>query len=589
MKVDPNFVQDGFTSLERGINSGAQPNLVGRNQVSFAVNCSFRGGYVTNRPGYVKLTLNYPNGDVQTVFETGIWQGAEIYDRFDGPTSICVSISGRLFLLVPDPSNYTVSIQEITISTPASDPNPAANKIAWLSQWESYMIVQDGSSTPIIVPQSLVSRRSTLNTMAVPEVPVGSQMSYGLGRGVVAQDRQYVIGDIAYGATDVINFQENASAAEGGAYTIPVDGDITALRHTAVLDGQTTQGELTIGSPKGMASAKVGVSDRTTWKDIDFQRVATIPRGPTGQYSTINVNSDIFYRSTDGVRSLNLSRQEFGSEWKNVPLSREINRILRNDDPSFLENASMVFWNNRVLLTVNPAQNPNNGGIYFKGLAVLDMDIISDLNTKTTPAWDGLWTGLQPYRIINGEFLGRDRCFVFHNNATGGIEMWEIEETRVNDNDAAGATSGEIPIYSFIESRTYDFSPESNEFELKKLETGEMWLNDLSGDVSFDVKFRPDEYPCWVDWHDFEECSKVSGCTTSDVLANCPTVETFNNQYRSRLGFGTPPDTKDDVNGRSFRFGYEFQVRLEWIGKAKIQKLILGAYRQTERTRVEPA
>lgn len=585
MKADQRFVQDGFTSLERGINSGVQPNLVGRNQVSFGVNCSFRGGYVTNRPGAIRHTLQYPNGDVQTVFETGIFQGAEIYDRFDGPTSICVSISGRLFLLVPDPVNYTTSIQEITISTPGSDPNPAANKIAWLSQWESFMIVQDGSSVPIIVPQSLVSRRSLMDTVSPPEVPIGSQMSYGLGRGVVANGRQYTIGDIAYGATDVINFEENASAAEGGAYTIPVDSDITSLRHTAVLDGQTTQGELVVGSPKGMASAKVGVSDRTTWKDIDFQRVATIPRGPTGQYSTINVNSDIFYRSTDGVRSLNLSRQEFGSEWKNVPLSREITRILRNDDPSFLENASMAFWNNRVLVTVNPAQNPNNGGIYFKGLAVLDLDIISDLNNKTSPAWDGLWTGLQPYRIINGEFLGRDRCFVFHNGENGQIQFWEFEETRINDHDS----DGDIPIYSFIESRAYDFSPNSNEFELKKLETGEVWLDSISGDVSFDVKFRPDEYPCWIDWHDFEECAKTSGCTESDVTANCPTISTFNSQYRSRLGFGMPPDTQDPVTGRSFRMGYEFQIRFEWIGKARIQKIILGAYQQIERPRVQAA
>lgn len=585
MKALKDFVQDGFTSLERGINSGVQPNLVGRNQVSFGVNCSFRGGYVTNRPGAIKLTLQYPNGDVQTVFETGIWQGAEIYDRFDGPTSILVSVSGRLFLLVPDAINYTVSIQEITISTPSSDPNPAANKICWMVQAESYMIVQDGYSVPIIVPQSLVSRRSLMSTVSPPEVPIGSQMSYGLGRLVVADGRQYVIGDIAYGATDVINFEENASAAEGGAYTVPFDGDITALRHTAVLDGQTTQGELVPGTPKGMASAKVGVSDRTTWKDIDFQRVATIPRGPTGQYSTVNVNSDIFFRSTDGVRSLNLSRQEFGSDWKNVPLSREINRILRNDDPSFLENASMAFWNNRVLVSVNPAQNPNNGGIYFQGIAVLDLDIISDLNTKTSPAWDGLWTGLQPYRIINGEFLGRDRCFVFHNNATGGIEMWEFEESRNDDHD----DDGDIPIYSFLETRAYDFSPTSNEFELKKLETGELWINEVSGDVSFDVKYRPDEYPCWVDWHDFEVCAKTDGCTTSDVDANCPTVETFNSQYRSRLGFGTPADTRDGVVGRSFRMGYEFQLRLQWIGKAKIQKMILGAYQQMERPLVTPA
>jgi hypothetical protein len=568
------FVQDGFSSLERGINSGVTPNLCGKSQASFAVNTQHRGGYATNRPRIKKHALNFPSQEIENLFLNGVFQGAEFYNRFDGPSVFLVSESGRQFTFEPAITGYSTVITEVT---PPDGGNSAGRNIAWMVQAENYMVLQDGQAVPIILLGAGPARRSTLNTnVLLPEVPIGREMAYGLGRLKVAlpDSRQYVIGDIAYGATDVINFLENSHAAEGGAWTVPFEGFIAALRHTSVLDGQTTQGELTIGTSQGMASAKVGIGDRFTWKDIDFQRVALASRGPTGQYSTITVNWDIWFRGIDGIRSMSLSRQEFGSQFHLIPMSREMARIIRLDNPLYFPNASMVFWNNRLLYTIDGAEDPN-GQVYFKGLAALDFDVISDLSNQTAPAWDGLWTGMQPFRIITGEFYGRDRCFIFVRNEAGGLEFWEMEEDGADDEDEEGP----IPIYSFIETRSFDFE---SQFEAKKLVTGEVWIDKLDGRVSFDVKYRPDQYPCWVDWTDFQRCAKTEGCLETDIITACPTVATYNEQYRPRLGFGVPADSCDPVTNRNFRVGYEFQVRFQWIGRARIRKMVVGAYRELE-------
>lgn len=580
------FVQDGFSSLERGINSGVTPNLCGKTQASFAVNVQHRGGYATNRPRIKKHVVSYPSQEIENLFTNGVWQAAEFYDRFDGPSVFLVSQSGRQFTFEPAPTGYTTVVTEVT---PPDGGNSAGRNIAWIVQAENNMVLQDGQAAPIILEGAGPARRSLMSTVVPEEVPIGLMMAYGLGRlKVVLPDaRQYRIGDIAYGATGEIFFNETTAAANGGDWTVPFDGFINALRHVSVLDGQTTQGELTIGTSKGIASAKVGVGDRLTWKDIDFQRVALSSRGPTGQYSTITINGDIWFRGIDGIRSMSLSRQEFGSQFHLIPMSREMARVINNDNPAFFPNASMVFWNNRLMYTIN-GQQDNNGQVYFKGLAALDFDVISDLSNQTAPAWDGLWTGMQPFRIITGEFFGRDRCFIFVRNDVGAVELWEMDEwdpkTGANANDED--ENGEIQIYSFFESRSMDFS---GQFEEKLLAGGEVWVDALSGRVSFDVDWRPDQYPCWVNWTEFERCAKVSGCADTDIAADCETISNFTPQYRPRLGFGTPPDVCDPVTNRNFRKGFEFQVRFQWIGRARIRKMVLEGYREEEKSIAECA
>src|SRR5437868_4134552 len=85
------WLVDGFTSLEAGMDFGLPPHLIQPNQASLAINATFRGGNPYPRPGYWQRALifqdylgvgdpNYrPAGTVQGAFESGLFQGAIDY------------------------------------------------------------------------------------------------------------------------------------------------------------------------------------------------------------------------------------------------------------------------------------------------------------------------------------------------------------------------------------------------------------------------------------------------------------------------------------------------------------------------------
>lgn len=121
---------DGFTAFDAGVNSGVATSLLQTNELAFSLNTTERGGYVTNRPAFRKITLDYAsNAILQTHFEGGRWQGAGFYKSDSGRGSLLAAIGGRLFNL---PVAQTSSlVQEVTVSAATAVTNafvvPAVN------------------------------------------------------------------------------------------------------------------------------------------------------------------------------------------------------------------------------------------------------------------------------------------------------------------------------------------------------------------------------------------------------------------------------------------------------------------------------
>lgn len=115
MTRDVKIMTDGFTTLERGMDSGRDPILIGKNQMAFGVNTTVRGGFVGNRPGFSKLALEFGT-TVQTQFTQGRWQGAKYFKPSSGRDErIICSISGRQFVFTPDQvRGKRNKVQEIT-------------------------------------------------------------------------------------------------------------------------------------------------------------------------------------------------------------------------------------------------------------------------------------------------------------------------------------------------------------------------------------------------------------------------------------------------------------------------------------------
>lgn len=111
---------DGFTGFAGGTNMGLAASLLPPDQTSFSRNCTYRGGYITNRPSVAKIPLAFPaqDGEEDTVlrdrFELGRFQGAAFYRPDQGNGVLIAAIGGRLFRITvgaPD-----VIVQEVTVS-----------------------------------------------------------------------------------------------------------------------------------------------------------------------------------------------------------------------------------------------------------------------------------------------------------------------------------------------------------------------------------------------------------------------------------------------------------------------------------------
>lgn len=564
----PRRLQDGLSILDGGVDAGRSPSLINRNQVAMAVNATFRSGYAECRPSFVGLPLDWQDdSDASTAFETGQFQGAEYFKPRNGDALIIVSVGGRLFRISIGPRySGRDRAQEIDVEGGA---NNGRLEHAYMCQAEDFLIVQDGQSQPIIYNGS-VARRSDSNRS---EVPTGTHMAYGLGRLWVAKGRDYIASDIVGGPSGsslynfrdaVLRFTENDYLNEGGSFTVPLQsGNITGLKFISNLNTALGQGELIVFTDDAVHSVYVP-PDRDTWKNLEIplQRIALNVAGGAGEGSIVNVNSDIFFRSRDGIRSLKMSiRQD--EEWGSTPLSREVGFLLEADDKNLLDFSSGVLFDNRLLFTMSPRRNISNG-VYHKGLIVLDFDPVGSLCMKRGPVYDGLWTGLNVLKIIKGKFHGEERCFFITLNGSARIYIYELTKDKVG--------------YDVFESgprRTIKWSVESGEFPfgdnregLKRLDTGDVWLDNISGTVTTTVSYRPDQYPVWQTWHSWTDCATTGLCDTG-----CTPEPMAMAQYRSRRRLPVPAPTDDLTDNKPLNTGFGFQVRLDMQGQARIKKL----------------
>jgi hypothetical protein len=672
--IDQQRISDGFLTLERGIDAGKSPNLLPRNQASFAVNVTMRGGYVKTRPGFKNIPLVFTANckwkaeEMQQNFKTGTYHGVYNYN-FRGNNYLVCAVGGSVYKIDPrvrpiqkkqwltgnavektlgaevqditpkKSQSYNVAVNNssgysigsypssgsgititalqtgmesgeiitfnnggvLTLSADAAknattvygtlttanivndeigeleikiaDKNPSDIPVYYFQQAEQYLVIQDGRSLPIIF-NGASSRRSNL---ADNEVPVGQAMAYGNGRLWVSRGREFVAGDIVGGPTSVIQFTENTYIAEGGAFAVPLNtGDITAMKFMNQPDSSLGQGELLVHTDKAVFAVNVPTS-RDDWKKTSYPtvRIVAINYGAVSDRSCTLVNGDMFYRATDGIRSYVSSRREW-KEYGQIPISREISPIIAKEQKRNISGiSSSALFDNRLLTTVSPDTNSSQG-TFFKGLAILDFDLVGGNGQKSPAAWEGIWTGLNFLEIIDAEIDKESRCFVFALDGNCRIQLWDLTKDEKKDitygTDGDGKlVSSQNRIQSYIETSSYSFE---NPFELKKLEYGEMWIDELEGEVDFDIKYKPNQYPAWVNWSEFSECAKIETCGTNTTC----TLNNYKPQYRTRRRLSQPSDDCESTNGAPMRNGYELAVRIGWTGQARLKGFRLHAY-----------
>lgn len=569
MRVDPKSLSDGILLITGGMDSGLSPSFIGNNKVAFARNVVFRGGRPQTRPGWRRRTLDFDDSGEQSAFENGLFQGAASFEPMQGGYKLVASVAGRLFRIDVDDRFQAF---ELT----GADTNSAIKEKAWFEQAEDFLIVQDNESSPLIYDGANLRR---VDQTATPkEVYVGNAMVYANGRLWVAlpSRKEFVAGNLvggedgtaAYNGRDsVLKFSENAFLNGGGTFSVPFNaGRITAMRAIAILDTSLGQGPIQIFTERGVFSVNAPF-DRTQWQNLEYpiQTVSLLIGGARSQEGTILVNGDIWFRASDGIRSFQVARRDFGS-WVNTPLSTEMNEVIKNDDPSLLDHASAILFDNRYLVTASPFRVKDHG-ICWRGLIALDFHNVSGITTRTNPIYDGIWTGLNILQVVP---LG-DRCFIFALNSDEKIELWEVSRDDHFDN-------GTTRIAAFMDSPRFGFGDTG--WARKELSTGDLWHSDLIGQVNFAVKFRPDNHPCFIDWHSWSVDAKDESCLTAD----CQTPASLQPQYRTRQRLPLPSEDCNARDNSPYRKGYEHQVRVAWTGHARIDKLRLVAHEIQEDT-----
>jgi hypothetical protein len=342
--------------------------------------------------------------------------------------------------------------------------NPANADFVYLYQAENYVIglcenqktiFYDGSSTAI-------------SNQSLSQLPSSYLGTYAWGRNWLAQvdGHHFIASDLVGGPSGtpslnyvdaILKVTENNVLNGGGSFSTPANlGNITAMSVLSQLDSSLGIGPVLVGTLNSIFSVQAPV-DRTTWQNLTFpiQSVAVQGSGPTGPRALLPVNSDAWYRSLDGVRSMVAARRDFNTNLSNTPNSIEMSLVFDFDDPALLFYSSIASFDNRILFTASPFRNIN--GVAHRGIVVLNQDDISSIKKDGNPIWEGLWTGLNVLQIVTGNVDGVNRCFLFVLNSSNNIELWEITPESEDKEDDVSITFGTNPnlipngsVYSFL-------------------------------------------------------------------------------------------------------------------------------------------
>lgn len=592
MAIANNRVADGTMSWDAGVDSSKvttlknenNPRGLNRNQLAWLQNGSVRGGGISPRTGWQRVTTIVPSAQ--------LYGGGFMYDPpGDNLPFLVLEIGGVIYTVRLDTDN---SVVQLVPGGPLSVPN----KTGWsFKQAEEFLIMQPGDALtrPVffypVMPLNgnYVLRQSAgyvAANSALNEIPEATSMDYFMGRVWYARGRQYSAGDIvgsqatgtlAYNFRDsVLHVTENPLAIGGDGFIIPSqDGHIRALAHTSNVNKALGEGDLYIFTRQNIYSLKVPVT-RIEWinSTSDVQPIQTVVQrkfGATGERSVVPVNGDLFYRTMEpGVRSLSLTVRN-AAQWGNTPISNNVDRLLGFDDRQLLRFATGVEFNNRLYESCNPVDIPGVG-VGSRGLVVLDFDRVSSLDdilgNTAVPTWEGAYSGLNILQLFTGDFGGRQRCFaVIFSDITNAIELWELT-------DFARRENGDNRIEWYFETPSFTWN---EPFSMKELDGGELWIDQLSGTVDFDAYYRPDQYPCWIPWAHWTECSSRGPQEDVPPIEIPYPTQPYCDQYRAPMVLPKPGVICVPGQSRPSNLGYQFQFRLVVRGWCRVRGLILYA------------
>lgn len=590
---------DGSYDFSQGVDSGrvttvqspANPNGLPRTMLAWGNNITVRDGGISPRNGWTQRAIVHDG--------SALYQGGTLYEPLNGNPYLVFSIGGFQYAVRVDSDNSVVPI-----TTPGLKDgngsilgNPASQPQAYFCQAEQFLIIQAGDwqtnitgTLPLFYDGNEIVRSQGLPQ---GQIPAALSMSYYQDRVFYANGRTVSGGDIVGGPSgnwafgtknrtdSVLRVTENPLSIGGDGFTVPGQaGNITALNYNAQLDSTLGQGTLYIFTRKQIYGLFVPIT-RSDWiaaGSNNQPRMVVAQRrfGTVSERSVTEVNGDLFYFSPEpAIRSLIVATRYF-QQWGNVAISKNIQRALKNASgftpANLMGTATGINFDNRMLMGLIPVQT--KVGVAFQGIATLDFDLISTLQVQLPPAWEGLLDGFDVLQLFTGDFSGIQRAFAaVHNRQNDQIEVWELGASGGPKTDQLLNTA-ESRVQWLAETPAYTFGDEK---QLKELDGGELWLDNISGTIEVNVQYRADADACWNNWAQVQFCAARSSCET---VANpvCYPLQPFCEGQRFPLGLAKPPSQNNNpLNERPNNVGYQFQIRIQITGACRLRAILLYA------------
>jgi hypothetical protein len=518
---------DGQLSFEGGQDASLPPSRLPENKFHSGINISTSRGIIRSRYGYERKTLKFPEGgyaytvnhivDFKKVFETGKFQAMAPY-QIGIKHYIVVVISGIIYLINQD--TYDVTVLTIGRDTQL---NESAARINW-SPAGRFLVLFDFPSKPIIIEGQNARRANPdLNELPTSNLGVYNQSRLffsNIGNEFTGGDP---IGNLLTPNAPITAEEITLSGSPYFAeiYQAPskYDAPISAMATLQVSDTSTGIGPLLVATKKEIFVYNT-VGPRESWitrsgtaDSGQFGKSISDNAGIAGARAFVNVNSDLFFISSDGqMRSITVSKDE-QRKWARVPMNVEVSNWVSYLSPDLVDFSTLTYFKNKIFWTVRPyrifAKRLNGNRILdiaHSGLVVLETDNLSRLGVFSAPSWAGLWTGIRPLDMC----VTNERMFVMSKDYYSRNSFYEVDPELKVDRTQQGERR---QIKGVIYTREHFFQ---DMFSIKSLENVELGVTNISGQFEVGVDFKPSHSANFLFWSNFKHKVPVAYKTFMD-------------------------------------------------------------------------
>lgn len=562
---------DGSGSFYIGQDASKLPSQVVDGAYYKGINVTTKSGYLSPRPGFIQTDFTLENENAyftdnngrkiryKEVFEKGKFQGAYHYRTEAGERIVCV-YSGLIFMLNPNTGKaqyLEIDKEDNVYSKLGNKYEPRTQRLNQyidrhnFSQAGTYLVIFDYPDRPVILDGYHAFRSPTgetdTNGNPVYYVPPTVMGCYNSNRLFVADaSNSFTAGDpvgslIAPKAPITFNelYQESGEY-QGQTFSlgsINKNNPITAMGFMQVTDTSTGIGPMFVATKDAIYMYATN-TPRANWTTGDqaFGTMFLYNAGIIGPKAVENLNSDLIFMSGDGhVRSVVLSR-EYAASWENTPMDLEVWNWLKTDFMDIKKLTVIKSAYNKVFVTARPfiTKSINLWGDYvydyaFHGLVVLELDSTSSLQSKSNPAWAGIWTGLNVQDIVECD----GDMYIFSKDPSYRNGIYKIDIDTPYD-----IYKGEKKnIKSRIYTKQYNGD---SAFQDKRERSLLLGLQGLKGNIILDVE-RSNDYNKYSLWKHWEYNAPICSMDTPENL--------MEHNFRE-LSLGGPEETIcSDVTG----------------------------------------